>query len=87
MHVESLLISCHYLKILGKYCDVSLGLYIVRGDNIVMMGEISTTDTDLENFKKITPEELSALSDQVDQETSTPAAAADSGKVRWDFEG
>ena len=25
---------------LGKYCDVPLGLYIVRGDNIVLCGNI-----------------------------------------------
>jgi hypothetical protein len=24
----------------GKYCDVPLGLYIVRGDSIVLLGEI-----------------------------------------------
>ena len=34
----------------GKYCDVPLGLYVVRGDSIVLMGEI---DSDKESQMKL----------------------------------
>ena len=36
----SLLKSSH--QIVEKYSDILMGLYIVRGDNIVVMGEIDT---------------------------------------------
>jgi hypothetical protein len=46
---------------LGKYCDVPLGLYIVRGDNIVFLGEIDESKDDTEEFKRISPDELAEL--------------------------
>lgn len=47
----------------GKYCDVPLGLYIVRGDNIVLIGEIDESKDDSETFKRISPQELAELND------------------------
>jgi len=49
----------------SEYCDIDLGLYIVRGDQIVLLGEI---DDDMEQnkmkLKKITPEEFANLDSQ-----------------------
>mmetsp|Transcript_826 Transcript_826/g.823 ORF Transcript_826/g.823 Transcript_826/m.823 type:complete len:117 (+) Transcript_826:59-409(+) len=60
----------------GKYCDIPLGLYIVRGDNIVLLGEI---DDELERNEmklvKIDPEDLSNYSEDNEY-----------GKLQWDFE-
>lgn len=59
----------------GKYCDIPLGLYIVRGDNIVLLGQI---DEELEasemKLEKISPEELANYPDEGNE------------KVIWDFE-
>jgi hypothetical protein len=59
----------------GKYCDIPLGLYIVRGDNIVLLGQI---DDELEasemRLEKISPEELANYPDDGNE------------KVIWDFE-
>lgn len=54
-----------------------LGLYIVRGDNIVLMGDIGDLEETTANFVKITPEQLSAMSEQVEIEGD---------KVEWDFD-
>lgn len=62
---------------IGKYCDVPLGLYVVRGDNIVLMGDIGDLEETTANFEKITPEQLSALSEQIEIEGD---------KVQWDFD-
>ena len=60
----------------GKYCDVPLGLYVVRGDSIVLLGEL---DADFENnssiLQKITPQEFADL-----PETSEGV------KIEWEFE-
>jgi len=32
--------TCERVLLPGRFCDVPLGLYIVRGDTIVLMGEI-----------------------------------------------
>lgn len=45
----------------GKYCDVPLGLYIVRGDNIVFLGEIDESKDNTDDFKRILPDELAEL--------------------------
>mmetsp|Transcript_20099 Transcript_20099/g.19402 ORF Transcript_20099/g.19402 Transcript_20099/m.19402 type:complete len:123 (-) Transcript_20099:99-467(-) len=79
-HFMNLILEETYERVLitGKYCDVPLGLYIVRGDSIVLLGEI---DADKEensmNLEKIEPADFIAL----------PADASDaSNKVEWDFE-
>ena len=54
----------------GKYCDVPLGLYIVRGDNIVLFGDINNTNEsdNIPNLQKITPEQLSLLNETIQVE-------------------
>jgi U6 snRNA-associated Sm-like protein LSm1 len=59
----------------GKYCDIPLGLYIVRGDNIVLLGQL---DDELERaemkLEMISPEELANYPDDGNE------------KLVWDFE-
>ena len=64
----------YYFLLLGKYCDIPLGLFIVRGDNIVLLGEENNEST--LKLIKITPEEF-AQSKEADQ----------LGKVDWDLDG
>lgn len=47
----------HYID--NKYADIPLGLYIVRGDHVVLLGEVDPArEHYMQNFlKKITPEE------------------------------
>lgn len=58
-----------------KYCDFPLGLYIVRGDNIVLLGEIDA-DVESDNLERIDQEQYLALSTDQDE----------GGKAVWDFE-
>jgi len=53
---------------------VPLGLYIVRGDNVVLIGEIDMESEGKSGLSKVSPEEL-AESDQ-----------AIEGKIEWDFD-
>ena len=82
--IEYLIISRVNL-FLGKYCDVPLGLYIVRGDNIVLCGNIDESNEESNsnpNFQKISPEQLSALSETIQVEQNQTS----DGKLTWDFE-
>mmetsp|Transcript_1535 Transcript_1535/g.2543 ORF Transcript_1535/g.2543 Transcript_1535/m.2543 type:complete len:134 (-) Transcript_1535:148-549(-) len=69
-----------------KYCDIPLGLFLVRGDNLVLMGEVDEVKEEMQSqsaestFVKVTPEELTEL-----------LASGDSNKAQqqefeWDFE-
>jgi len=60
----------------NEYCDVPLGLYIVRGDQIVLLGEIDDEKEANEmSLAKIEPEELSAKLEE----------QGNSSIVVWDF--
>ena len=59
----------------GKYCDVPLGLYVVRGDSIVLMGEIDSDREVQMKLEKLTPREFAELPE------------ANPEKIDWDFEG
>ena len=69
--------TCERVLMPGKFCDIPLGLYIVRGDTIVLLGE---TDQDAEeekmNLKRIEPEEM----------MEAMVSGAEDSKVSWDFE-
>lgn len=63
----------------GIYCDVPLGLYIVRGDNIVLLGEIDAHKEEHEMpLKKVDPEDLEDL--------DIPDSGMPDEKLPWDFE-
>jgi hypothetical protein len=54
------------------YADVPLGLYVVRGDSMVLLGQVGNED---QNSKKVTLEEL-------EERTKT----CDSRELEWDFD-
>ena len=60
----------------GKFSDVPLGLYIVRGDTIVLMGEVDS-DPEMEaanmGLEKVSP-------DEIDEDNLIDS------KIAWDFE-
>ena len=58
----------------GKYCDIPLGFYIVRGDTIVLLGEIDADREKNMKLKKISPEEFALVEEQ------------ELEKTIWDFE-
>ena len=59
----------------GTYCDVPLGLYIVRGDNIVLLSEIDEVKEENDMpLKKVNPEELEEIPEMPEE------------KLPWDFE-
>jgi U6 snRNA-associated Sm-like protein LSm1 len=65
--------TCERVLLKGKYCDVPLGLYIVRGDTIVLVGEI---ERGLEELESVPPE-------QITEELSEQAGEL---RIQWDFE-
>lgn len=54
------------------YADVPLGLYVVRGDSMVLLGQVGNED---QNCKKVT---LEALEERM--------KTCDSGELEWDFD-
>ena len=67
-------IDCIVVSWTGKYCDVPLGLYVIRGDSVVLMGEIDSEREGQMKLEKLTPREFAEL----------PEAQPD--KIAWDFE-
>jgi U6 snRNA-associated Sm-like protein LSm1 len=59
-----------------KYGDLPLGLYLVRGDSMVMLGEVDPK-RESENLTKVTADEIIELLQE-----SVEAGA----KLEWDFE-
>jgi hypothetical protein len=55
------------------YCDIPLGLFVVRGDSMVLTGQISPDD-DNASMKQVTLEELEELTSTKEQ-------------LEWDFDG
>lgn len=57
------------------YCDFPLGLFIVRGDNIVIFGEVDEDKEATASLKLVTPEELRERMESTSDE-----------KTDWDLE-
>jgi len=71
--------TCERVLLVGKYCDFPLGLYIVRGDNIVLLGEIDETKEHT-TMEKIDQEQyVVAMSEESNE--------AENLKTVWDFDG
>jgi U6 snRNA-associated Sm-like protein LSm1 len=71
--------TCERVLLTGKYCDFPLGLYIVRGDNIVLLGEIDETKEHT-SMEKIDQEQyVAAMSEESNE--------AENLKTVWDFDG
>jgi hypothetical protein len=62
----------------GKYCDIPLGLYVVRGDNIVLLGELDdAAAAEVGGLVEISPAECSEL---------TASMVKSDAVLPWDFE-
>jgi U6 snRNA-associated Sm-like protein LSm1 len=70
--------TCERVLLPGKFCDVPLGLYIVRGDTIVLLGEVDPeTEEEKMGLQKLSAEEMMNLEEDIDPVES---------KLSWDFE-
>lgn len=58
-----------------KYSDILMGLYIVRGDNIVVMGEIDTVKESSGRISKVEPGIIESI------------VETNGNMTEWDFEG
>ena len=58
-----------------KYCDIPLGLFLVRGDNLILLGEVDEDKEASQNLVKVSPAELTDL-----------LASGEAPKLEWDFE-
>jgi len=66
------------------YADVPLGLYVVRGDSMVLMGQITSKDEEeaSSSMTQLTPEELE---EKQKSSSNTPDDNED-GELEWDFD-
>lgn len=55
-----------------KYCDLPLGLFLVRGDSIVLFGDLF--DEESEKITRVSPEEIAGL------------ISSGTKKEEWDFD-
>jgi len=69
--------TCERALLGKKYCDVPIGLYIVRGENIVLLGELDE-EKETQSLTRIEQEEYLELAESEETE--------EVGKVFWDFE-
>ena len=58
--------------------DVALGLYLVRGDNVVLLGEIDAAKEAAQNLKDVDIETVMTEEDKVNQ--------TGKAKTEWNFE-
>ena len=69
--------TCERVLLPGKFCDVPLGLYIVRGDTIVLLGEVDpNTEESRMQLEKLSAEQIMEMDDLEPLES----------KLSWDFE-
>jgi U6 snRNA-associated Sm-like protein LSm1 len=75
----------------GKICyyaDVPLGLYLVRGDSMVLLGEVEEEDDD-GNLQNVSLEELEQLQNKKNEETTATTGEdgpVDQERLIWDFD-
>jgi U6 snRNA-associated Sm-like protein LSm1 len=55
--------ACERVIMGNKYADVPLGLYIVRGDNVMMLGTVDEAKEEESIMEKVDPSEIEKLSD------------------------
>jgi len=63
----------------NSYCEVERGLFVIRGDNVVMLGEIGE-DEESKGMKKVTEVELDEMAKGVDKEEEKKLTTT------WDFD-
>ena len=62
------------------YCDIPLGVYVIRGDSVVLLGNMD--DQKVANLKEISLDELQ----QKEEEAADAAPESQSGPLTWDFD-
>jgi hypothetical protein len=67
------------------YADIPLGVYVIRGDSVVLLGSIHDMPNDAPNMKAVTLEELVELQSQPPPEAEA-AKNPDQGPLTWDFD-
>eukprot|EP00978_Attheya_sp_CCMP212_P028274 scaffold97255_cov49-Attheya_sp.AAC.6 len=70
------------------YADVPLGLYLVRGDSMVLLGEVEEED-DMGNLQNVSLEELEQLQNKKNEETTATTGEdgpVDQERLIWDFD-
>jgi len=65
------------------YADVPLGLYVVRGDSMVLMGQMTLDEQDESNMTKVTPEELE---EKQKLSSSSSSSQDQEDELEWDFD-
>ncbi|CAK4083973.1 unnamed protein product [Aphanomyces euteiches] len=73
--------TCERHVVGNTYCDIPLGLYIIRGENIVLMGELDQAkEAADENLVRKTAEEV--LTAEMEQQEQGQATVRDT----WNFD-
>lgn len=67
------------------YCDIPLGVYVIRGDSVVILGDIGDDDQQAGNLKESTLEEMQQMEEEENRSKSA-AAAENTGPLSWDFD-
>jgi U6 snRNA-associated Sm-like protein LSm1 len=60
---------------ISHYCDVPMGLYVIRGDSMVLLGQVDGGEAAANNMKEVELDELMAMI----KESGT-------GAINWDFD-
>ena len=66
------------------YCDVPLGVYVIRGDSMVLLGSIPPEGNSPVPMQSVSLQELEAMEEEDDKATSGDADHA--GPLTWDFD-
>uniref|UniRef100_A0A7S3JX99 U6 snRNA-associated Sm-like protein LSm1 n=1 Tax=Aureoumbra lagunensis TaxID=44058 RepID=A0A7S3JX99_9STRA len=62
----------------SHYGDIPLGLYVVRGDAVILLGEVDADIEESESYPKlVAPEEIIALEETVQDPIQTPIIVDD----------
>ena len=76
-------------KNITYYSDIPLGIYVIRGDSVVLLGSIHDMAVP-SNMKAVTLEELGELQAKQQQDKAVAASNinkdAENGPLAWDFD-
>lgn len=67
--------------IVGMFGDIALGLYLVRGDALVLMGELDETLEETPNLKRVSADEIIEA-----QQQAASAEDRQDAKLDWLFQ-
>lgn len=69
------------------YCDIPLGLYVVRGDSMVLMGKVSSHPQRVVSIgKEVSLQELQELEKQQQQQNESKEGDDVDAELKWDFD-